>query len=128
VRRYAAVLCDLCGQPFAALGEAVVAQQLDELGRVVALNLDHRRCAEARRDQIAESEQTIADYPAADLLRHERADALRATARAHWASATRIRKKVERLRVSTLTADRVDSSAPVTAQDVRQRPVFRGSR
>ena len=108
------VLCDRCGHPIGALSDAVLAQRLDELGRIVELNLDHAACAAARRQELDESDRTIVDYPAADLLRQERADALRATARAHWASATRIRRNVERLRVPTLTGESLDGALAVT--------------
>ena len=86
------VLCDRCGQPLGSVGAAVLTVKSDGLGRATALQLDHVRCAEARRDGLRD-EEVITTVPAAAL----RADRLRRTARAHWASASRILAKVKRL-------------------------------
>jgi len=125
MRRHLPVSCDRCGRPISAIADAVVAQVYDELGRCIELSLNHAACAAVRRQEL-EGDATLVDVPAADLQQEDRVDGLRTLARASWASATRIIRRVERLRLVQPRGS-VDAAPPVT-RDVRQRPLFRGSR
>lgn len=106
------VVCDRCGSPLVTLVEARVFLQQDEFGRCTNMGVAHRSCVEALRQELErgsarDREAVVMDQPAEAFLDAGRVGSLRATARSHSASASRVLGKLKRLWVGQLARPRV---------------------
>jgi hypothetical protein len=98
----AAVLCDRCGQPIPTLTESRVFMQQDEFGRCTAMGVAHGPCVAALRQELErgsarDREAVVVDQAGEAFLDVGRVRSLRATARVHTASASRVLAKLKQL-------------------------------